>query len=214
MLKPLKLSKVLRLPKVFCTSFFRGSKKAPLARRYFRPRRFFCAFLLAFLLFAFSGCNRAEQVGLNPGDIAPPFSLPSTEGTTVSLADFQGKLVLLNFWASWCGSCLAEMSQLEELYEAFSDKGFVVLAVGSEDTLDNLKEFKQKLGLRFPVLVDEKGEIKRLYQVNSFPETFFIDKKARLLLTEDFPSGLSTLRISGPREWASNHWKSWLQKTL
>ena len=169
--------------------------------------RISCGILLAFFLvsisFSVSGCNRSAEIGLNPGDFAPDFSLKDLTGRQTSLSSFRGRVVVLNFWASWCGSCLAEMPQLESLYGSLKDKGLVVLAVGSEDSEESLRRFQKQAGLTFPIMVDEAGTVKSRYKVTGYPESFVIDKSGRLVMLIDPGSREPAVRIAGPREWLS-----------
>lgn len=165
----------------------------PIMRQFVLLR----VFLAAFMLCAF-GCSRS---GLNPGDTAPDFTARSLSGEQVRLSDFRGKVVLLNFWATWCGPCIAELPSLEKLYAKLSDKGFVVVAVGVDDQLENLDNFRRTYGLSFPIVADSEGVTKGLYKTTGVPESFFIARDGSLLMTIDPADGSPAVRISGPREW-------------
>lgn len=109
---------------------------------------------------------------------APDFQLLSLDGQTISLSDFRGKPVLLNFWASWCGPCEFEMPFLQEIYEdeEWSGKGLVILAVDIGEHPARVKMFMERLGLSFTVLLDVDQEVTLLYNIRAIPTTFFIDK--------------------------------------
>ena len=110
------------------------------------------------------------------GFLAPDFTLTTLEGESVTLSELRGKAVVVNVWASWCGPCRAEMPALEAVYQEYSGENFVLLAVNatSQDNLNNAVDFVAELGLTFPILIDEAGEVGRLYHVDALPSTFFI----------------------------------------
>ena len=110
------------------------------------------------------------------GFLAPDFTAETIDGETVRLSDLRDKVVLVNIWASWCPPCRAEMPAIERTYQAYKDKGFVVLAIDStvQDTAANAQAFVNENKLSFPILMDETGEITRLYHVQSLPTSFFI----------------------------------------
>lgn len=114
----------------------------------------------------------APQVGF----LAPEFTLSSLDGEVVSLSDFHGKVVVLNFWASWCPPCKAEMPSFEKVYQAQHYLGVEILAVNrtDQDALPAIRTFSDSYQLSFPILLDEKGEVSRLYRVTAMPTTFFI----------------------------------------
>ena len=116
----------------------------------------------------------AEEV--NVGNAAPDFQVSDLDGKPVSLSDFQGKPILINFWASWCRPCRTEMPYIQQVYEEWSDKGLVVLAINIGETPSETKEFMQDYELSFPVLLDIKRLVAQEYNVWSIPTTFFIDK--------------------------------------
>jgi cytochrome c biogenesis protein CcmG, thiol:disulfide interchange protein DsbE len=107
---------------------------------------------------------------------APDFTLQTLDGQTVKLSDLRGKAVLINFWASWCPPCKAEMPAIQHIYDDYRNQGLVVLAVNAtnQDTFANAQAFLTENNLTFPVPLDVNGEITRLYKINSFPTTFFI----------------------------------------
>ena len=148
-------------------------------------------------------CSRAGETGVNPGDAPPEIKLPSLGGKEISLADFKGKTVLLNFWASWCGPCVEELPSLQRLYQQLSNRNFVVVGVGIDDNQESLGEFKQRFGLTFPILVDEGGDSKSSYKISGVPESFIISADGKLLMFPDPENSELTVRIVGPREWDS-----------
>lgn len=117
-------------------------------------------------------------VGIGIENMAPSFTLKDFDGNEVSLGDYKGKKILLNFWASWCPPCRAEMPDMEKFYQKYKDEGYTVIAVNMAATEKNPQDalaFVEENDLTFPVLVDEKGSIKALYNVMSFPTSYFID---------------------------------------
>jgi len=114
----------------------------------------------------------------HPGFLAPEFELGLMDGGEVALQDYSGKVVLLNFWASWCPPCRAEMPAIQEVYESYRSKGFEVVAVNMthQDSLPDVKAFTDTYQLTFPVLLDEAGETSLQYRVRALPTTFLIDK--------------------------------------
>ena len=132
------------------------------------------AFMLASGLIV-PGCSSSNQAP-EIGEMAPDFQLPTLEGQTVSLSDYRGKPVLLNFWASWCGPCQYEMLFLQQTYEKWTGRGLVVLAVNLQESPDVVKEFMVDFGLSLPVLLATDPEVPLSYNVRGIPATFFIDK--------------------------------------
>ena len=119
-----------------------------------------------------AGSAQGPQVG----KLAPDFQLPSLNGQSVSLSDFRGKPVLLNFWATWCGPCRFEMPFIQGIYEEWSDKGLVVLAINTGESSSKVRGFLQSHSLSFPVLLDTNQDVALKYNIRAIPTTFFIDK--------------------------------------
>ena len=112
----------------------------------------------------------APQVN-NP---APDFELENLTGEIKHLSDYQGKVVVLNFWATWCGPCTYEMPFFQEIYESYASE-IAVLAVNNQESIDRVSPFVEELGLTYEILMDKDGGIATLYQVLGFPTTYFID---------------------------------------
>lgn len=129
---------------------------------------------MGLLLPSCSGSAPAPSVG-KP---APDFQLPSLGGQIVTLSDFRGRPVLINFWASWCGPCRYEMPFLQRLHEdkAWADKGLVILAIDIGEAPETVREFVANYRLSFTVLLDTKQEVALAYNVRGIPTTFLIDK--------------------------------------
>ena len=104
------------------------------------------------------------------------FEIETFDGETVKLSDFEGKVVVLNFWASWCPPCRWEMPFFERMSQEYADQDVVFLGVAISDTLENVRAFAEGVGVTYPNGLDETGEIARDYSVVSLPTTFFIGK--------------------------------------
>jgi cytochrome c biogenesis protein CcmG, thiol:disulfide interchange protein DsbE len=112
------------------------------------------------------------------GFLAPDFTLPAASGELIKLSDLRGQPILVNFWASWCGPCRAEMPAMERVYQDYRSKGLQILAVNStiQDTTQQASAFAGQNNLTFPILFDEQGDATRLYQVRALPTSYFIDE--------------------------------------
>ncbi len=110
------------------------------------------------------------------GFAAPDFSLETLDGETVNLSDLRGQAVLVNFWATWCPPCRAEMPAIQQLYEQYQDQGFTVLAVDLQESEAQVTAFAEQMGLTFPILIDPNGQVFSRYQVRALPSTFFVDR--------------------------------------
>ena len=114
------------------------------------------------------------------GAPAPDFTLETLDGKTVSLSDYRGQPVVLNFWATWCTPCREEMPLLQETYEAHQDAGLVVLAVNVRETPEAVERFLKEVGVDFPAVLDPDLVVVERYRVTSLPMTFFIDRDGQL----------------------------------
>jgi peroxiredoxin len=111
-------------------------------------------------------------------------------GNAVRLSDFRGKIVFLNFWATWCPTCVVEMPSMEKLHRRFKDQDFAMIAVNMQESEAQVKSFFEKLQLSFTALLDANGEVAAGLAVNALPTTYFLDKEGRIM-------GMAL----GPREW-------------
>jgi peroxiredoxin len=105
------------------------------------------------------------------------FTLENVNGENISLSDFDGQTILLNFWATWCGPCIREMPSMEKLYSELKDEGFVVVAVDIRDTKESVEKIIARLAVTFPVLLDKSGKIGDIYGASSIPLSYLIDTK-------------------------------------
>jgi peroxiredoxin len=143
----------------------------------------------------------SSRTGTNPGAVAPSFAVPSYRGgAPLTLARFRGHPVVLNFWASWCPSCRAELPTLEAAYRQYRAQGVLVVGIdGATDTWPASRAFLAARGVTYPVGRDEQGEVARAYRVAAFPTTFFITpggRVASIALTGGFTGrdGIAELR--------------------
>ena len=115
-------------------------------------------------------------VGLAEGQRAPDFSLRTVDGEELALSDLRDRVVLLNFWGTWCGPCRREMPEFQKVYEEWQDAGFVILAVAYNDTEAAIRDFRDEFGLTFPLALDEDGEINDAYVVQTRPSSYIIGR--------------------------------------
>ncbi|MGD7044829.1 peroxiredoxin family protein [Jeotgalibacillus proteolyticus] len=129
-----------------------------------------------------SGMDDAGEVGLAVGDIAPEIELKTLEGETVRLSDYRGQRVFVNFWATWCPPCRAEMPDMQKLYEE-QEVPVEILAVNltdSENDEEGVSQFVTDFGLSFPILMDVEAETANTYQVRGVPVSYMIDQEGRI----------------------------------
>jgi peroxiredoxin len=125
--------------------------------------------------------------------LAADFSLPDLEGGWQRLSHFRGQVVLVNFWATWCPPCRAEMPSMEALYQTYRDQGFTILAVSIDvQGAAAVQPFLEQYRLTFPVLLDPKGQVTGAYGVRSLPTTYLLDRQGRVVSRE-----------IGARNWAN-----------
>ena len=121
---------------------------------------------------------------------AMDFTLQDLTGRQNSLSAFEGRVVLLNFWATWCGPCRAEVPSMEQLYRELKDQGFSIVAINSQEPAEQVASFVQEMGMSFPVLLDSLGKVGATYGVRAIPTTYIID-----------PEGAILARMVGTRDW-------------
>jgi cytochrome c biogenesis protein CcmG/thiol:disulfide interchange protein DsbE len=113
-------------------------------------------------------------------ELAPDFTLTLFDGSSVSLADLRGQIVVLNFWASWCAPCRREAPALQETWAMYEDQGAAFLGVTYQDAKGASQRFIQEFGITYPNGTDEAGRISRAYGVTGVPETFIIDRDGKV----------------------------------
>jgi cytochrome c biogenesis protein CcmG/thiol:disulfide interchange protein DsbE len=114
------------------------------------------------------------------GFLAPDFTLDTLDGNKITLSELRGKVVVVNFWATWCLPCRVETPALEKSYEQYKDSGVVVLGVNltNQDVVSEVESFVQEFALTYPILLDHDGSISnRLYQIRGLPTTFFVNRE-------------------------------------
>jgi peroxiredoxin len=116
-----------------------------------------------------------------PPSLASDFELQNLSGENVTLQDYKNKAVILNFWATWCPPCRAEMPLLEETFRLYKSQDFVILGVNVEESEAEVSDYVEEMGLSFPILLDKSGEVADLYQARSFPTSVFISPQGHVL---------------------------------
>lgn len=158
---------------------------------------FFLVFFIAVYIFL--------QPSVKKGVPAPDFRLPDLNGQEVTLSQFRGKVVFLNFWATWCPPCIEEMPSINALQKKVQSNDFVILTVNIDQTgRENIKKFVDSRGLEFRVLLDPKSDVSAgKYGISGVPETFLIDR-----------NGIVIERYIGPRNWTEEAFITYLNKIL
>jgi len=172
--------------------------------------RNFLVLLAAAVLF-FPLVSPAQGAGSRPepvataatkGSVAPNFSLKNLQGETFDLARYRGQVVLVNFWATWCPPCRAEMPSMEKLSKIMAGEKFVMLAINiEEDGQENVAEFLKEHPHSFPVLLDTEAKVQEAYGVYRFPETFVVGK-----------DGVITDHVIGAIDWAADDTVKYFKK--
>ncbi len=124
---------------------------------------------------------------------APEFTLNTLDSGQVTLSDYKGQFVLLNFWATWCPPCLEEMPSMDEIHQRYQDKGFTVVAVSSDEEGQSIVQpFIDKLGTTFPILLDTEKSVSGTYGAINLPLSFLLNRQGEVIAGAE-----------GAREWAS-----------
>jgi peroxiredoxin len=126
------------------------------------------------------------------GDVdPPPFTLDDSDGKTVSLGDFKGKVVLLNFWATWCAPCREEMPAFEKLHKRFAGEGLAIVCIADYEPREKVLKYLREHEFTYKILIDEPGKVSEAYKAIVLPTTFIIDREGRAIG-----------RAVGARDWA------------
>jgi thiol-disulfide isomerase/thioredoxin len=173
---------------------------------YSKPSNFFFIALLfsgfaAFYLFGAESLAKADSRDLDKlfGDMgvikisqALPveIELKDLNGQPISLSDFRGKIVFLNFWTTWCFDCRIEMPHMEKLHQQFKNKEFEMVAVNLQEPVSQVKQFFKDYKLTFTTLLDSDGEVGAHFRITSIPTTFILNKQ-----------GIIIGKVTGPRKW-------------
>src|SRR5215470_27110 len=157
-----------------------------------------CRFLLAAVLAAvaataaaapdYKAIPKLQEIKDRPA--APDFTLPDPGGKKLSLKDYRGKVVFLNFWATWCEACRDEMPSMEKLYREFKSKGLEIVGVNVKDKRPDALAFLKKYQISYPIIMDPEGEAGLLYGAFGMPITYLIDRK-----------GVVQARLLGGADW-------------
>ena len=146
----------------------------------------------------------AERGVVKVGDEAPNFQLRDLAGNVVSLSQLRGKVVLLNFWATWCGPCRVEMPAMEQLYRSYSRKDFEILAVSTDAQGASVtRPFQQEMGFTFPILHDAEYRVGLMYGARTLPMTFMVDR-----------NGIVRQKVPGARNWDAPEARELVQAML
>ncbi len=111
---------------------------------------------------------------------APDFTLKGRDGKNIKLSELRGQVVMINFWASWCGPCRQEMPLLEQLYQRYKPLGFTILGVNVEEDSSAAEKLLRDIPVSFPILFDTSNAVSRLYGVSAMPSTFMVDRNGNL----------------------------------
>ena len=114
------------------------------------------------------------------GKPAPDFALKSSTGANLRLSEYRGDVVMINFWATWCGPCRQEMPLLDQLYSRYQRVGFSLLGVNIDDDSSRAMDMIHELGVSFPVLFDARKEVSKLYDVDAMPVTVLVDREGNV----------------------------------
>ena len=135
--------------------------------------------MLAGLAMALFAATSLASSGLT-GQQAPDFALKSASGENLRLSEYRGDVVMINFWATWCGPCRQEMPLLDELYSRYERVGFNLLGVNIDDDSSRAMDMVRELGVSFPVLFDNRKEVSRMYDVDAMPVTVLVDREGNV----------------------------------
>jgi peroxiredoxin len=138
------------------------------------------ALATAFATLALAIASSLATAAVTPASTAPDFTLHAQSGPNLRLKEQRGRVVLLNFWATWCGPCRREMPQLSRLYDKYRAAGFLLLGVSVDDDPRNAAQVASKLGVTFPILFDTDKNVSRLYDLSAMPSTVLIDRDGRV----------------------------------
>ena len=117
------------------------------------------------------------------------------DGREVTLAALDGKVVVLNFWASWCGPCRLEMPDFQKAWEEHQEQGVVFVGIAVDDTASEASKFAEQVGVTYPLALDTTGDVARSYRLRAVPSTYFIDREGRLATTLHGLANQGVLRI-------------------
>jgi peroxiredoxin len=162
---------------------------------------------LAALLLGAAGWVVLETERVAPpieaGSPAPDFALPRLGGGEIALRELRGKVVLVNFWATWCAPCEQEMPAMQGLWEQLAPRGFELVAISVDADAGDVAAFRQRLALAFPIGLDPNRDVAEIYQSFRYPESFLIDR-----------DGVLVARYIGERDWSAPEYVSRIERAL
>ncbi|KEK11667.1 alkyl hydroperoxide reductase [Lysinibacillus sphaericus] len=123
---------------------------------------------------------KSDKIGIRKGDIAPDFELTTLDGETIKLSDYRGQRVMLNFWATWCPPCRAEMPDMQKFQEKNDVKVLAVNIIETESNPARVQEFIDEYELTFKIPLDEESTVSETYRIAAYPTTFMIDSEGRI----------------------------------
>lgn len=152
--------------------------------------------------------------GPRPGQPAPTFAFEAFDGDTVDLADLRGQVVILNFWASWCVSCVYEAADLEQVWREYGDRGVMVLGVAYNDTRPAARAYLDRHGITYPNGMDPAGAISQAYRLKGVPETVVIDRDGNVVPLRLRDAQMPAGKLVGPITPTSSFTPDDLRATL
>jgi peroxiredoxin len=135
---------------------------------------------LAALAATWPGATAFAQPPVRVGVDAPDFALRSSAGSNLRLSEHRGQVVMINFWATWCGPCRQEMPRLDEIFARYQPAGFTLLGVNIDQDSAGAQRLADELGVTFPLLFDDEQSVSRLYDVQAMPMTVMVDREGKV----------------------------------
>ncbi len=167
-------------------------------------------FVVFYVGFAIVSCSSAQKT---PGvSQAPDFKLQTLQGDSVTLSEYQNKIVLVHFWASWCYSCVYELATLNNLRGFLKDKDFEILAIAIDDDWPSIKQVQAEHKYDLPLLFDVTGDVRNAYKVQGLPQTFLVGKDGKLLEFLEPDSGNLVTHTTGPQRWDEKSTADYISK--
>ncbi|RYG74684.1 TlpA family protein disulfide reductase [Lentibacillus lipolyticus] len=127
-----------------------------------------------------SEVKESDEVGLSVGQMAPDFELTTLEGETIRLSDYRGQRVIVNFWATWCPPCRAEIPDFQKLYDKKDVEILAVNLTGTEESEEEVRNFVNEFEMTFPVPMDANADVATIYQIRAYPTSYMIDSNGRI----------------------------------
>lgn len=145
-------------------------------------RRMLLLLMLGLIAFAlYQSFMQKDKEQLEVGDFAPNFQVQTHDGKALKLSDYRGKVILLNFWATWCGPCRTEMPDIQKVYDTWKPRGLEVIAMNIAETPISVSNFTEQLKLTFLIGLDTDKTVTKTYKVGPIPTSFFIDKNGKIV---------------------------------